>query len=124
MRISNCLRCGSTDIHPGILPINRGLFIDEIMWKSKNPEMVEDESVIAVLCKSCGHIELIASSAMIGTMVQQTCPYCNATYTYRIPAGESRIIVTCQNCSRKLIIRTETANEDIIDQIEEELEGE
>ena len=116
MSITRCVRCGGTDVHRGILPITMFPYIVELCWKSESPGMIEDEKVTAFLCKSCGHIELVATSNIIGQKIQQTCPYCKARYIYRIPSDVNEKMVECQNCGKKFIIKIY----DVLDDIEQE----
>jgi len=118
MAMTRCIRCGGADIYRGRLPIGSFPYTDEIIWKSESPEMIEDERIVAILCKSCGHIELIAESNLIGQKVQQKCPFCKAQYAYRLPTDTYEKTVECQNCGKKFVIKID----DVLDEIEKEFE--
>lgn len=119
MKITRCIRCGGTDIHLGALPnpvYPSSTF--SLTWRSDSPDNIEDQEIIAILCKSCGHIELISASTMIGQKVQRECPHCHAHYIYRIPEDTYEKVVECQNCGRTFEIKID----DVLDEIEKEFE--
>ncbi len=118
MTITRCIRCGGEDIHRGRLPTDNFPYINELIWKSESPDMIEDERIVAILCKSCGHIELVAASNMIGQKIQRKCPHCKAQYAYRIPTDTYEKVVECQNCGKKFGIKVD----DVLDEIEKEFE--
>lgn len=122
MEIEHCLRCGSTDIHFGSLSIDTTM-ISLIQWKSKSARFLGDVIVNGILCKFCGHIELVADSEIIGPKSRQTCPHCKASYSYdmrNIVEGE----VVCQNCTKRFPVIYAEKPTDIIDAIEQDLREE
>ena len=65
MEIEHCLRCGSVDIHLGALSQDVTM-LSPILWKSQSSGILGDVLVNGILCKFCGHIEIVADSEIIG----------------------------------------------------------
>ena len=119
IKITKCIRCGRTDIRQGVLSTYVYPQLEyDITWKPKSPDKIEEQEIIAILCKSCGHIELVSANTMIGQKVQRECPYCRACYIYRIPVDTYEKVVECQNCGKKFGIKID----DVLDEIEKEFE--
>lgn len=99
METTTCLRCGNTDIHLGFIPIYRSQLYFQFY-----PEMYSTEEPVrihAILCKSCGHIELIGDPAAFIPTTKRECPHCKAMYAYRKENERYPNVFTCQNCGRK-----------------------
>jgi hypothetical protein len=58
----------------------------------------------AILCKSCGHTELVADLSEFMPSKRRVCPYCKAIYSYKEQDEVLLGIVKCYNCSKEFAI--------------------
>ncbi|KXH77183.1 MAG: hypothetical protein AM326_05580 [Candidatus Thorarchaeota archaeon SMTZ-45] len=63
MNIRHCLRCGSTDLQAGVIYDYREYGKPQISfhWKPESILGMDSVSLHAILCKFCGHTELVAN---------------------------------------------------------------
>jgi len=102
MNTRHCLRCGSTNLQAGIIYDywQYGKTNLTFHWKPETPFGVDSLPLHAVLCKSCGHVELIANLDAFIPTTRRECPHCKAIYSYRQEYEISPNIVKCQNCHK------------------------
>jgi len=124
--IRTCLRCGSTELQNGFIYDYRQPVQVQMTFHWKPESTVESDSIplFAILCKSCGHIELIANTEIFIPPTIRACPHCKATYSYRIKEELSPTIVRCANCGKEFKIhsaQTAVKSDGLIDEIEKDL---
>jgi uncharacterized Zn-finger protein len=95
-----CLRCGGTDLIPGVIYDfmeygKRGLTFEWTPDHVWNPSSVP---LNAILCKSCGHTEFIANLDIFIPTTQRECPHCKRIYAYREDDEISPKTVKCPYC--------------------------
>lgn len=103
MKKGTCLRCGSTDLKLGI--------IYDYSYREKNPITFQSKSesfyggkpitINAILCKSCGHTELVADLSEVRPPKRRKCPHCKAVYSYKEKEDVILGLVTCHNCGKE-----------------------
>lgn len=99
MENTTCLRCGSTDIHLGFIPAYRTPLYFQFYPEFYNIE--DPVKIHAILCKSCGHIELVADPTSIIPTTKRECPHCKAVYEYRMENEKYPDVFSCQNCGKE-----------------------
>jgi predicted Zn finger-like uncharacterized protein len=125
VRIRTCLRCGGTDLQKGVIYeyFQYGKELMEFYWR---PESKAEDSIplYAILCKSCGHTELVADPDGFIKFTKLACPHCKAIYAYRINEELSPATVRCSNCNKEFEVyssETTTESDVLIDEIEKDL---
>ena len=93
----------------------------EVHWKIAPHLMADSAPIEAIVCKSCGHIELMIQNYSFIDPQQYQCPHCRAIYYYRLDAEDDEHIVECQNCGENFDVVTPREREDMLDEIEENL---
>jgi phage FluMu protein Com len=101
-----CLRCGSTDLQPGVIYDcwqygKTQLAFEWNVGRHLGPDSVP---LNAIICKSCGHTELIASMDAFIPSTRRECPYCKAIYSYREKDESAPNVVRCYNCNNEFEI--------------------
>ncbi len=106
MKPSQCLRCGSTDLQYGVIYDywEAGKSRMTFNWKRESALGPDYVPLEAILCKSCGHIELIADFEVFIPKTRRECPHCHALYSYRLDLEQSQNTVRCPNCNKEFII--------------------
>ncbi|TFG99435.1 hypothetical protein E4H12_02785 [Candidatus Thorarchaeota archaeon] len=126
MKIEYCLRCNSTKLEEGVIyEYTPQHFVEPIRvhWKVALHIRADSAPIKAIVCKSCGHIELVIHDYAKIDPHQYQCPHCRATYYYHLDAESDTHSVKCQNCGKKFEIQEEDSR-DIVDVIEDELQEE
>jgi transcription elongation factor Elf1 len=121
MKFEHCLRCNSKNLEKGVIfDYSYGKYRDpmEVNWKIAPHIRGDSAPIEAIICKSCGHIELVISNYSFKDPHQYQCPHCNAIYYYMLDSDDETQIVECQNCGKKFTIETD----DVLDEIEKEFE--
>ncbi|MFW9957411.1 MAG: MJ0042-type zinc finger domain-containing protein [Candidatus Odinarchaeota archaeon] len=128
MKIRSCLRCGSTNLQKGVIYDYYYYLTSKtpltFNWLSDQKEEFESTPLEAILCKSCGHVELVVDADSLIEYTRLTCPHCKAIYSYRIKAEESPIKVRCANCNKEFKVysrQSEAKSDELIDAIEKDL---
>ncbi len=108
-----CLRCGKTDLKLGV--------IYDYSYREKAPITFQPKSeffyggkpitISAILCKSCGHTELVADLSEIKPPKRYVCPHCNASYTYKEQDEAILGIIRCYNCNKEFTIEPDKEDE-------------
>ena len=118
-----CLRCGGTDLILGVIydyalhdksPLTFQPGTDTSFWR-------ESITINAILCKSCGHTELVASPSAFLTAKRRTCPHCKAVYSYREQDEVILGVVRCHNCNKEFEIEDDDNADDILEVIKDDL---
>ena len=125
MKIKHCLRCNSTKLEKGVI-YNYGTrhYLEPIAvhWKVAPHLRADSAPIAAIICKSCGHIELLIQEYANIDPRQYQCPHCKAIYYYHLDWDDDPYSLICQNCDKSFQIETSSKIEDIFDEIEEDLE--
>jgi len=127
MKIRTCLRCGSTNLQKGVIyeyyyPSTKSPMT--FNWISDQKDEFDSTPLEAILCKSCGHVELVVDSDSLIEYTRLTCPHCKAMYSYRIKTEEYPIKVRCSNCNKEFNVYSRQASsksDELIDAIEKDL---
>lgn len=101
-----CLRCGKTNLILGV--------IYDYSYREKAPLTFQVKSeafyggkpitINAILCKSCGHTELVGDLSEIVPPKHRVCPHCKASYSYKEQDEALLGVVRCYNCSKEFAI--------------------
>ena len=126
MKIDHCLRCNSSKLEKGIIfdyayHRGRGSEPMKVHWKIAPHIRGESAPIEAIVCKTCGHIELMIQNYSFIDPHQYQCPHCRAIYYYRLDAEDNEYIVECQNCGENFEVEDPRESEDMLDEIEEDL---
>ncbi|TFH06646.1 MAG: hypothetical protein E4H14_10390 [Candidatus Thorarchaeota archaeon] len=124
MKITHCLRCQSTNLQEGtIYEYAQNYYVEpmRIHWKAKPNIMADSAPLSAIVCKACGHIELVIDPYIAQEPCQHQCPHCKAVYYYRIADEAIHYKVKCQNCGKEFQIQEKNESKDVLDAIEEDL---
>jgi transcription elongation factor Elf1 len=73
-------------------------------WKHESSLGPDYVPLDAFVCKSCGHIELIADFEVFIPITRRECPHCHALYSYRLNLELPQNIVRCSNCNKEFIV--------------------
>ena len=95
-----------------------------VHWKVAPHLRADSAPIAAIICKSCGHIELVLRDYTNIDPRQHQCPHCRAIYYYQHDAVDDTNSVECQNCALEFQIEDSTKIEDVFDEIEENLKEE
>ena len=87
--------------------------IYDYSYREKNPITFQSKSeafyggtpiaINAILCKSCGHTELVGDLSEVRPPKRSKCPHCKAVYSYK-EQGEALLgVVTCFNCGKEFV---------------------
>jgi transposase-like protein len=93
----------------------------KVHWKIAPHIRADSAPITAIVCKSCGHVELIILNYANIDPHQQQCPHCRAIYYYVRDATDGTQSVTCQNCGKDFQIEDSRNIENVFDEIEEDL---
>jgi len=96
----------------------------KVHWKVAPHLRAGSAPVAAIICKSCGHIELVLRDYANIDPHQHRCPHCRAIYYYRLTETDGPQSFTCQNCGKNFQVQDPEKFNDIIDEIEENLREE
>lgn len=104
MNPKSCLRCGSIDLQAGVIYDSEKFSKSPLMFRWKLESSFGTDMVLldAILCKSCGHTELVVDIEVF--LRPKKCPSCGASYRYskeKIKEGT----VACQNCGNLFLIQ-------------------
>lgn len=95
-----CLRCGSTDLIPGVIydSMEYGKRSLTFEWTPDKAWNTSSVPLNAILCKSCGNTELIANLDIFIPTTRRECPHCKRIYAYREEDEISLNTVRCPYC--------------------------
>ena len=126
MKIEYCLRCNSTKLEMGVIYEYSQYKIEpmRVHWKVAPHLRADSAPVAVIICKSCGHIELVLHDYANIDSRQHRCPHCRAVYYYHLDAEYETHSLKCQNCGKSFQIEDSRKIEDVFDAIEEDLQEE
>ena len=127
MKIEHCLRCNSKKLERGVIyeyASNSFPSPMRVHWKLAPHIRADSAPITAIVCKSCGHIELTILKYENIDPIQYKCPHCKAIYYYKLPLEEDTPSVECQNCGKVFQIEDSKEFEDVFDEIEKDLQKE
>jgi len=126
MKIRTCIRCGGTNLQRGVIydyyPYGKSQMT--VHWTSDPKTEFDSTPLLAVVCKDCGHAELVVDPDVFIESTRLTCPHCKAIYSYRIRAEEIPLKVRCANCNKEFKVysrQSEAKSNELIDAIEKDL---
>lgn len=103
MKKRTCLRCGSMDLYTGVIFDQTQYAKSPLIFRRKSELQSGPDYVPlnAILCKTCGHIELLANPGSFIQPRRRECPHCGAIYSYRIEDEILTNVVRCYNCNKE-----------------------
>ncbi|MDH4213035.1 MAG: hypothetical protein OEV85_03860 [Candidatus Thorarchaeota archaeon] len=128
MKSRSCLRCGNANLQSGVIfeyhyyPHLKSPM--EFTRISDQKDELDSTPLEAILCKSCGHVELVVNADSLIEYTRLTCPHCKAIYSYRMKTEEFPIKVRCANCNKEFKVysrQSEAKSDELIDAIEKDL---
>ncbi len=101
-----CLRCGKTNLMLGVIYDYSHREKAPITFQSKSEVFYGGKPIVlnAILCKSCGHTELVADLSEVSSPKRYVCPHCKASYSYKV---QDLGVVKCYNCNKEFTIEPE-----------------
>jgi len=104
-----CLRCRSTDLKLGVIYDYSHNEKAPLTFQSKSEAFYGGKPITtnAILCKACGHIELVADLSEVLPPKRRACPYCKAVYSYKEREEALLGMVKCYNCGKEFALESE-----------------
>ena len=101
-----CLRCESTDLTLGVIYDYFHQTKAPITFQAKSEVFYggKPTAINAILCKSCGHTELVADLSEFMPPKRRVCPHCKASYSYQEQGDAVLGLVKCFNCNNEFEI--------------------
>ena len=112
MTKGTCLRCGGTDLKLGVIYDYSIRDKNPLTFQSKSEAFYGGKPITtnAILCKSCGHIELVADLSDILPPKRRACPYCKAVYSYKEQEEALLGLVKCFNCGKEFSLEPDNVD--------------